>query len=97
MNIKYSKEIFFGSSSYDNGGFYLYAYCLDDDLSIVLQVELDDYSKSAILHELTHIYDFVYEISYGASLQPLYQSQMNCLKTVSLDVYNYIDSLYHMY
>ncbi|WP_317414271.1 hypothetical protein [Holdemanella porci] len=75
----------------------MYTYCLDDDLSIVLQVELDDYSKSAILHELTHIYDFVYEISYGASLQTLYQSQMNCLKTVSLDVYNYIDSLYHMY
>lgn len=75
----------------------LYAYFLDDDLFIVLQVELDDYSKSVILHALTHIYDFVNGISYGASLQTLYQSQMNCLKTVSLDVYNYIDSLYHMY
>lgn len=60
-----------------------YAYASSDDFSITLQIDVDeDYGqKSAVSHELSHIFDFArgsgygdYGISNGAQLQSLYQN-----------------------
>jgi len=109
-----------------------YAYASSDDFSITLQIDVDeDYGqKSAVSHELSHIFDFVcgsgygdYGISDGAQLQSLYQNYTECvgtygatdsaeffaqagamyvndpenLKSVCMDLYNFMDSLYHLY
>ena len=109
-----------------------YAYASSDDFSITLQIDVDeDYGqKSAVSHELSHIFDFArgsgygdYGISNGAQLQSLYQNYTDCvgtygatdpaeffaeagamyvndpenLKSVCMDLYNFMDSLYHLY
>lgn len=109
-----------------------YAYASSDDFSITLQIDVDeDYGqKSAVSHELSHIFDFArgsgygdYGISNGAQLQSLYQNYTDCvgtygatdpaeffaeagamyvndpenLKSVRMDLYNFMDSLYHLY
>lgn len=97
-----------------------------------MQIDVDeDYGqKSAVSHELSHIFDFArgsgygdYGISNGAQLQSLYQNYTDCvgtygatdsaeffaqagamyvndpenLKSVCMDLYNFVDSLYHLY
>ena len=109
-----------------------YAYASSDDFSITLQIDVDeDYGqKSAVSHELSHIFDFArgsgygdYGISNGAQLQSLYQNYTDCvgtygatdpaeffaeagamyvndsenLKSVCMDLYIFMDSLYHLY
>lgn len=109
-----------------------YAYASSDDFSITLQIDVDeDYGqKSAVSHELSHIFDFAcgsgygdYGISDGAQLQSLYKNYTDCvgaygatdsaeffaqagamyvndpenLKSVCMDLYNFMDSLYHLY
>lgn len=109
-----------------------YAYASSDDFSITLQIVVDeDYGqKSAVSHELSHIFDFAcgsgygdYGISDGAQLQSLYKNYTDCvgaygatdsaeffaqagamyvndpenLKFVCMDLYNFMDSLYHLY
>lgn len=109
-----------------------YAYASSDDFSITLQIDVDeDYGqKSAVSHELSHIFDFArgsgygdYGISDGAQLQSLYKNYRDCvgtygatdsaeffaqagamyvndpenLKSVCMDLYNFVDSLYHLY
>lgn len=108
------------------------AYASSDDFSITLQIDVDeDYGqKSAVSHELSHIFDFAcgsgygdYGISDGAQLQSLYKNYTDCvgaygatdsaeffaqagamyvndpenLKSVCMDLYNFMDSLYHLY
>lgn len=67
-----------------------YAYASSDDFSITLQIDVDeDYGqKSAVSHELSHIFDFArgsgygdYGISNGAQLQSLYQNYTDCVGT----------------
>lgn len=72
----------------DNRGFGTYAYASSDNLSITLQVDVDEDwdQKGAVTHELTHIFDFIYGNNYdpygisdGYVWQSLHQSNPSCL------------------
>lgn len=84
-----------------------YAYASSDDFSITLQIDVDeDYGqKSAVSHELSHIFDFARGSGYGATdpaeffaeAGAMYVNDSENLKSVCMDLYIFMDSLYHLY
>lgn len=84
-----------------------YAYASSDDFSITLQIDVDeDYGqKSAVSHELSHIFDFARGSGYGATdpaeffaeAGAMYVNDYENLKSVCMDLYIFMDSLYHLY
>lgn len=83
------------------------AYASSDDFSITLQIDVDeDYGqKSAVSHELSHIFDFARGSGYGATdpaeffaeAGAMYVNDSENLKSVCMDLYIFMDSLYHLY
>lgn len=72
----------------DNRGFGAYAYASSDDLSITLQMDVNEINnqKGTVSHELTHIFDFVHGnyytylgISDGYEWQRLHEMAPGCL------------------